>query len=124
MNSQTRISRMERAGSSLGRVFRALARRENQLTGWIIARGYPTTVARGFIWIIRVVLIGILLYTSIAVAAALIMVLLIARSLAIANLSAPRNAAQWRSGPLGFGLYDQTGWRIDPHDPNDLFREP
>ena len=24
---------------------------------------------------------------------------------------------EWRQGLLGFGLYDQKGFRIDPHDP-------
>jgi hypothetical protein len=124
MNTQTRISKMEHAGAWLGRVWRALWKREKQLIRWLVANGCPAPVAHILMWIIRLALLAVVLYTSIIVAVLLLAVLLIARVRANADLPSSYKAAEWRSGLLGFGLYDQSGWRIDPHDPNDRFREP
>jgi hypothetical protein len=49
---------------------------------------------------------------------------LIAGLLARADLSPPKKTVEWRNGLLGFGLYNRRGWRVDPHDVSDPFREP
>lgn len=113
-----------RAGARLGRVWRSLGRLEKHFVQWLSGHGCPPIVATGLAWIVGLTALGVLLYISVIVAVFLIAALLVTRILAHAELSTPEKTVEWRNGLLGFGLYNQNGWRVDPHDPSDPFRDP
>lgn len=124
MNTQTPIGKFERAGSWLGRLWRALRQDEKRLIQRLIDGGCPAAIAHGLIWVVTLTVLGIVLYASIVVSLVLIVVLLLASLVARSRLPRQAKTVEWRNGLLGFGTYNRRGWRVDPHDTSDPFREP
>ncbi|QQD55342.1 DUF3742 family protein [Pseudomonas fluorescens BBc6R8] len=51
-----------RAGYRLGRLLKASTRREALIVKWLAVKGVPTVVAATMIWIVKLLLLGTLLY--------------------------------------------------------------
>lgn len=122
-HARRHTSTAERFGAASGHAVRALALRERRLADWFIAHGCPRFFASALMWAARLAVLCAILCLLAAFAVVLLFVWLLAKGYSKSEIVAPPKAAEWRSGWLGFGLYDQSGWRIDPHDPNDLFRD-
>jgi hypothetical protein len=54
----------ERAGRILGRMWRAYIRQERKVSGWLIAQGMPTSLAIAMLVVVKLVVLGVLLYVA------------------------------------------------------------
>ncbi len=123
MNTTTRISTAERLGRSVGRGWRAYARGERRLSSWLASKGVPVVGASLALWVVKLAVLGLLLYFAFWLA----VLLLLGVAAAWMVVNSPTKDDRWaqqdelRNGEAGFGLYSSTGQRIDPHNPNDPF---
>ena len=120
MNGHTQSSSTaEHAGAVIGRAWRRWQRQEHRLICWLVCKGVPATTAKTLLWIVKLAILGLLLY-----AASWVTMLL---AFAVAAAWVARNAGgagdshqpEWRNGISGFGLYNQDGYRVDPHNFDD-----
>lgn len=116
MKPSAQTSSAERLGQSWGRMWRVYLRQERKVTGWLVTHGLPTGVARTMSLLIKLVVIGVLLY----VASWLVLLLIfavVAASVA-GGKSSDKDEPEWRMGMSGYGLY-RGDTRIDIGDPDD-----
>ncbi len=119
MNMTTRISKAKRLGYWLGRGWRGYVRGERRISDWLVAQGLPVPVASVLLWIVKLAVLAGLLYTAFW--------LTLLSSFAIVAAWAARNASwdddekqpEWREGYDGYGLYNNSGWRVDLGDPDE-----
>ncbi|AXL70952.1 DUF3742 family protein [Pseudomonas sp. NPDC077186] len=52
----------ERAGRILGLMWRAYMRQEWKVSGWVVAQGMPTSLAKAMLVVVKLVVLGALLY--------------------------------------------------------------
>ncbi|MFJ5440959.1 DUF3742 family protein [Pectobacterium sp. CHL-2024] len=119
MNSTSHNSIAERFGRWLGRGWRGYVRCEQQISCWFVDQGMPVRVAFALLWIAKLTLLGLLLYTAFWLALLLIFVVAAALMANAAGISDEPPKPEWRNGPAGFGLYTYDGFRIDPHIDDD-----
>jgi len=119
MNTTTRISTAERLGRSFGRGWRAYARGERRASSWLVSKGVPAAGATALVWMVKLVALGVLLYTTFWLAMLLVCVMIVAWMARNADLGEELPEPEWRNGPAGFGLYTYDGFRIDPHVEDD-----
>ena len=107
-----------RLGRGAGRAWRGYLRREQRVVGWLVTRGVPAGAATAVLWIVKLAVLGMLLYSVSW------LVLLLAFAVVAAWLA--RNAdeddekqPELRDGHSGVGLYDKDDWRIDMGDPDE-----
>lgn len=120
MNASGNTSRSERFGRWAGRMCYGYMRRERTGVDWVVARGTPRGVAVALLWIVKLVVLGIVLYVSVWLA--LLLAFAVVVSWAARNDDGSydkEHQSEWRYGPAGFGLYSFDGQRIDPHDLED-----
>ncbi len=118
MNTTIRISTAERLGRSVGRGWRAYARGERRLSSWLASKGVPFVGAALALWVVKLAVLGVLLYTMswLVLLVFAVVAAWVARN---AGLADDPPEAEWRNGPAGFGLYTYDGFRIDPHVEDD-----
>lgn len=123
MNTTTRISIAERLGCALGRGWRAYARGERRASNWLMSKGVPAAAAAALVWVVKLVALGVLLYTTFWLAVLLLLGVAAAWMAGNSAKGDDRWAQQdeLRNGEAGFGLYSSNDQRLDPHDPNDPF---
>ncbi|MCC8445473.1 DUF3742 family protein [Xanthomonas translucens] len=119
MNTTTRISTAERLGRSVGRGWRAYARGERRLSSWLASKGVPVVGAILALWVVKLAVLGVLLYTMSWLALLLVFAVVAAWVARNAGLADDPPEPEWRNGPAGFGLYTYDGFRIDPHVEDD-----
>lgn len=121
MNTTARISIAERLGRSFGRGWRAYARGERRVSIWLSSKGVPATGATALLWVVKLAVLGALLYFAFWLALLLVGLLFVARGFGKGDddFSLPRE--ELRHGEAGFGLYSSDGYRLDPHDPNNPY---
>ncbi|MBS3936863.1 MAG: DUF3742 family protein [Sulfuritalea sp.] len=107
-----------RLGRGAGRAWRGYLRREQRVAGWLVTRGVPTGAATAVLWIVKLAVLGMLLYTVSW------LVLLLAFAVVAAWLERNADAddekqPELRDGHSGVGLYDKDDWRIDMGDPDE-----
>ncbi|WP_374406748.1 DUF3742 family protein [Hydrogenophaga sp.] len=119
MNTTTRISTAERLGRSFGRGWRAYVRGERRASNWLVSKGVPAAGATALVWMVKLVALGVLLYTTFWLAMLLVCVMVVAWTARNADLGEELPEPEWRNGPAGFGLYTYDGFRIDPHVEDD-----
>ncbi|WP_186207331.1 DUF3742 family protein [Burkholderia gladioli] len=118
MSSMAQHSIAERAGRVAGRAWRVFARWEQQLARVLTAQGLSPRVARLALWVVKLVVLGALLYVAFWLA--LLLVFAIVGAWTARNTDWNENTQpEWRNGIAGYGLYSSDGYRIDPHDPED-----
>lgn len=117
MNTKTRTSNAERFGHWLGRSWRSYMRREQRVSGWLVAQGVPALGVAVLLWIVKLVIFGLLLYTAFWLT--LLLVLAIAAAWVARNADWEEQEPEWKNGPAGHGLYTHDGHRIDPHVSDD-----
>jgi len=126
MNTTTRISTAERFGHWLGRGWLGYVHVERRVAAWMVGKGVPEAVAVALVWVVKLAVLGVLLYVAFWVALMLLFMMGAGRIAANGSAYAQNRWTQkdeLRYGEAGFGLYASNGQRIDPHDPNDPFDE-
>ncbi len=106
-----------RLGRALGRTWRGCARLDRRAQGWLRAQGLAPGAARVASFIVKLAVIGVLLYAAVWLALLLLF--------AVAAAWTARNSewdeeqeTEWKTGAAGFGLY-RGDVRIDIGDPNE-----
>ena len=64
MNTTTRIRTAERLGRTLGRGWRAYVRGERRASSWLVSKGGAAAGATALVWVVKLVALGVLLYTT------------------------------------------------------------
>ena len=64
MNTTTRIRTAERLGRSIGRGWRAYARGERRASNWLVSKGVPVAGATVLLWVVKLAVLGVLLYSA------------------------------------------------------------
>jgi hypothetical protein len=54
-----------RLGRGAGRAWRGYLRREQRVAGWLVTRGVPAGAATAVLWIVKLAVLGMLLYSRI-----------------------------------------------------------
>ncbi|HHG5368210.1 TPA: DUF3742 family protein [Pseudomonas aeruginosa] len=119
MNTTTRTGTAERLGRTFGRGWRAYVRGERRMSHWFVSKGVPTAGAAALVWVVKLIALGMLLYTTFWLALLLVCVVVVAWMTRNADLGEELPEPEWRNGPAGFGLYTYDGFRIDPHVEDD-----
>lgn len=118
MNTKNRISNAERLGRRLGGMWRGYVRRERRVAAWLVARGVPAAGAVVLLWVVKLAVLGVLLYAAFWLA--LLLVFAVFAAWVVRNAEPYETPEpEWRNGPAGFGLYTYDGFRIDPHVEDD-----
>ncbi|WP_040296894.1 DUF3742 family protein [Alcanivorax hongdengensis] len=118
MKAAPTVKKSERAGRWLGRVWRGVAHREARAVDWLAEQGVPARAGWLLFWLIKILVVGLLLYVAFWLA--LLAVIVIASAWLAQNLD-PESERQpeLRDGHSGVGLYDKDDWRIDMGDPDE-----
>jgi len=123
MNTTTRNTTAERFGCWLGRCWRGYVRGERRVSAWLVAKGVPVGVAAALVWVVKLMVLGVLLYVAFWLA--LLLFFVVAVGWAASNSDQDDDIwmkeDELRYGEAGFGIYTADGHRIDPHDPNAPF---
>ena len=118
MKTTPSTTNAERAGRLLGRAGSRVARRETKAIQWLAGKGFPVGLVRVVFWIMKLAIIGVLLYTAFWLA--LLLAFAVVAAWVAHNADwADEDKAEWREGHSGFGLYDKNEWRHDMGDPDD-----
>jgi len=64
MNTTTPITTAERFGRWLGRGWRGYMRGEQRVSVWLVAKGMPVTIAAVLVWVVKLTVLGVLLYVA------------------------------------------------------------
>ena len=96
-----------RLGRGAGRAWRGYLRHERSVVGWLVARGVPAGAATAVLWLFKLAVLGLLLYTASWLALLLAFVLIAAWMVrnVDADESSDDDEPQWRNGLDGYGLY-------------------
>ncbi|HHK4245180.1 TPA: DUF3742 family protein [Pseudomonas aeruginosa] len=116
MKPSAQTSFAERLGQMLGRIWRGCLRQERKVNGWLVEHGVPAGGATALLWIVKLVVLGVLLYVSIWLALALVFAVIAAS--VVGGKSSDEDEPEWRIGLSGYGLY-RGDTRIDPGSPDD-----
>jgi len=81
MNTTTRISTAERIGRSVGRGWRTYARGERRVSNWLASKGVPVVGATALLWLVKLVVLGLLLYVAFWFTIALLGILVAGRAM-------------------------------------------
>jgi len=108
-----------RLGRGAGRAWRGYLRREQRVAGWLVTRGVPAGAATAVLWIVKLAVLGVLLYSAFWLALLLAFAVIAAWLVQHDAPDQEEPQPEWREGPNGFGLYDKSDWRIDPHVTDD-----
>jgi len=110
----------ERLGLMLGRAWRGCARLDRRAQDWLLTRGWSPGVAKSVLPVVKLAVVGVLLYTVFWLA--LLLAGLVAAAWSMRGSpdwsAANQEQPDWREGHDGFGLYDKNEWRRDMGDPD------
>lgn len=119
MNMQSHHSKAERFGQWLGFVWRGYRSRERQIARWLIEHGLPPALAIGGLWLVKLLMLGILLYAAFWLVLMIIVVMAAGAASQKPTDSRMDEEPEWRVGASGYGLY-RGDVRIDA---GDLFED-
>lgn len=96
-----------RLGRGVGRAWRGYLRREQRVAGWLVTHGMPGGAATAVLWIVKLAVLGVLLYSAFWLTLLFAFVILafwVVRK-GDADGSSDDDEPQWRNGLDGYGLY-------------------
>ncbi|WP_055136586.1 DUF3742 family protein [Pseudomonas corrugata] len=120
MREQEQATRAEKLGEYAGRCWRSYLRVLDRLSGGLQRAGAPYALSRMIAWGLQALVLFVLLYVAFWITIIFIVVALGSSGLLDRSSGVGGLGAEWRDGPSGFGIYDQAGVRIDPHDPDEV----
>lgn len=91
------------------------------MAAWLVSVGVPAGVATALMWVAKLAVLGVLLYTAFWLALLLVCLLFVARGFGKGSDDLSQPSTELRHGEAGFGLYSSDGHRLDPHDPNNPY---
>ena len=118
MEPAIRISRAERTGGALGRLWKKYVRLDRKWCDWLIARRLSAGWAKPVLWIVKLVVLGVLFYAVFWVALVIVIAMAVAWLAQNVDTGHEIDKPEWREGHSGFGLYDKSEWRHDMGDPD------
>lgn len=119
-SAYTKETFSRRMGRWAGRAWRSWMRYENRVLARLAQSGMSRRVAVGLLWVAKLLVVGILVYTMFWVALLLLAVVSYLFYLVQGyGESDEADGTEWRYGPEGYGLYTSDDFRIDPHDPEN-----
>ena len=118
MKAAPTVKTSERAGRWLGRVWRSVAHREARAVRWLAVHGVPNRFGRLLFWLIKILVVGLLLYMAFWVALIILFAMTAAWLMLNSDLD-DQKQPELRDGHSGVGLYDKDDWRIDMGDPDE-----
>lgn len=96
-----------RLGRGAARAWRGYLRREQRVAGWLVACGVPAGATTAVLWIIKLAVLGALLYSAFWLA--LLLAFAGIAAWMVRNVDADESSdddePQWRNGLDGYGLY-------------------
>jgi hypothetical protein len=95
MKTSAQTTFAERAGRTLGRMWRGFAHLDRKACGWLVEQGLPVGAAKALLWIVKLVVLGMLLYAALWLAF-LILVAMVAAWLA--RSAGPDEPEEWAIG--------------------------
>lgn len=119
MKQRERLSISERLGRWTGRAWRGYVRRESAMLQWGANKGVPAFVVSMLLWTLKLVVLAAALYLGFWIMFAAVLVIAGLRIIANSDVDVDEAEPEWRDGLSGYGLYDDKGVRIDPHDPDE-----
>ncbi|VVM79789.1 hypothetical protein PS664_02223 [Pseudomonas fluorescens] len=119
MGQDRQNSASKRIGEWLGRVFRGYLTLERRILVRSQALGVPQWLVKTLAWMTKLCLLGAFFYLAFWVALITSLAMLGAWRLLCSDIELSGSRYEWRDGSLGYGLYDETGVRVDPYDPDD-----
>ncbi len=101
-------------GKRLGQPVAWVLRAQQNMVCWLVKKGCPYCIARGFQIIANLLIMAMFVYLSSGVIVVIGITLLLLTMLT----SKPRNnedsnGLEWEYGPQGYGLYTRNGLRVD-----------
>lgn len=115
MKASLKMTRAERAGRTLGRAYRAAVRREADVARWLVGKGLPISGAKAILWIIKLAVIGVLLYVAFWLA---LLLLLVASAAWLARGVDQTEPEEWAVGDQADHkksvFYDPINYNDDP----------
>ena len=119
MTTTSRPSWTHRFGERAGRTWRWLAQQDRRALAWLTKQGLPASAAKAVSWAVKLLALGVLLYATFWVAVCFVFLLAIVWIAPHVDYRAVEEAAEWRDGYAGFGLYSRDDVRIDVHNGED-----
>lgn len=116
MGISTSTSFAERAGRTLGRAGRVLARVDARTQAWLAKHGLGEGLAPVAVWLFKIAVFGILFYAVFWLALLLLFAVVSAWVARSVDTNDEASQPEWREGHSGFGLYDKSEWRHDVGD--------
>ena len=113
MSTTTRISTAERLGQALGRGWRAYVRGERRASNWLVSKGVPVAGATVLLWLVKLVVLGVLLYSAFWLA------LLVAFSVVAAWAARGSAYDEYEEGEIGDQADHKRSVFYDPINYND-----
>ena len=113
MNTTTRTSTAERLGRTLGRGWRAYVRGERRASNWLVSKGVPVAGATVLLWLVKLVVLGVLLYSAFWLA------LLVAFSVVAAWAARGSAYDEYEEGEIGDQADHKRSVFYDPINYND-----
>lgn len=94
MKPAAQITFAERAGRTLGQMWRAGTRLERKVCTWLVAQGLGTGLVKGVLWVVKLAVLAILLYAAFWLA--LLLVFAVAAAWAASNVDGEaQQRSQW-----------------------------
>lgn len=78
MKPAAQITFAERAGRTLGQMWRAGTHLERKVYAWLVAQGLGTGLAKGVLWVVKLAVLAVLLYAAFWVALLLMFAVVVA----------------------------------------------
>lgn len=111
------VSRAERAGGALGRLWKKWLRLDDKICSRLATFGLPKGFTKFVLWAIKLSAIGALFYAAFWAAVLLLLgvvALGIVRYSGTGLIDVKQPEYEYRDGHSGIGLYDEFDLRVDP----------
>ena len=107
MKPATHTTFAERTGRMLARLWSGFVRLDRNACGWLVAQGLPAGLAKTILWVVKLAVLGALLYSAFWLA--LLLAFAGIAAWMVRNVDADESSdddePQWRNGLDGYGLY-------------------
>ncbi len=113
-------TRAMRFGRWLGRRWRGYLQYEEKALLWFQRLGVPIKVSKILGWALKAAVLIALLYVAFWITLIVLAIAVAGYRGFISDTTMDNQSSELRDGLSGFGLYDQGGARIDPHDPDEM----
>lgn len=118
MKNHPPVGKAQQAGAAWGRAWRGWLRQEKRLIAWGSTQGVPAALTQTLLWVVKLFVIGALLYVAFWVVLLLLFTTFAATALKNQDSKPEVDEPEWRDGLSGHGLY-RGGIRVDLGDMDD-----